>query len=122
MTSHDKALGRITQAERRVRMTADEWNAVDLAAIFRDVAALECSAEDLRDAAEILKNTPKPDGTPIRSRILELKKSVVRLERLVGASAAFLRSAPGTAREDSGFYQAGGSICPPSPEARGMQV
>jgi hypothetical protein len=124
MTPQNKALARIVTAGQRLREAADRWNAVDLSAIGSCCSALESTADDLRDAAGILKGSPVTSGDLVRSGILDLKKSVFRIERLVGASAAFLRSVPGPAREDSGFYGAGGSIyrTAPAAEARGMQV
>lgn len=139
MTLQRKALGRIMLAQQRVREAADRWNAVDLSAICHCCSALERTVADLRDATEMLKRSPAEvtaaELTPaqqastasrelFRSSLLDLKNAAVRLERLVDASAAFLRSAPGLAGEESGFYQAGGAICrmAPAPEARGMQV
>jgi hypothetical protein len=110
MTSEQDALGRIVLAERRVREAADEWNAVDLSAIGQCISALECSVADLSDATEILKVSSTATGSVIRSKVRQLKKEVSRLERLVDASSAFLRGAPGSGADASTVYQAGGSV------------
>ena len=124
MISGQDALGRITLAERRVREAADQWNAVDLAAISRCMSALESSAADLSDATEILKTDSTVTGSVIRSTVQDLKKAASRLERLVDASAAFLRGAPGPGGFDTMSYRAGGSVFEVelSPASRGTQV
>ena len=110
MTSEQEALSRIVLAERRVREAADHWNAVDLSVIGDCIIALESSAVDLSNATEILKISSTAKGNVIRSKVRDLKKSVSRLERLVDASAAFLRGAPGPGSDDSRLYRAGGSV------------
>lgn len=124
MTSRPDALGRIVLAERRVTEAADQWNAVDLSVISRCVGTLECSAADLNDATEILKISPTATGSAIRSKVHDLKKAVFRLERLVDASAAFLRGAPGPGADATGLYQADGSVFEevPASASRGTQV
>ncbi len=124
MISGQDALGRIALAEQRVREAADQWNAVDIAAIGHCVSTLECSAMDLNDAAEILKGSSMETGNVIRSKVRDLKKAISRLERLVDASAAFLRGAPGLGSDETGLYQAGGSVLESNlwPISRGTQV
>jgi hypothetical protein len=111
MTSQYTAQAKITRSEQRVREVADSWNAVDLAAIAQCLSALDGSAADLSDAHQILKELPATSAGSIRSDISSLRASALRLERLVDASAAFLRLVPGFAREDGALYQSGGSIC-----------
>jgi hypothetical protein len=122
-TSGQDALGRIVLAERRVREAADQWNAVDLSALGHCISVLESSAADLSDATEILKISSTATGSVIRSKVRELKKAVSRLERLVDASSAFLRGAPGPGGDDT-RYQAGGSVFEAalSSPSRGTQV
>jgi hypothetical protein len=124
MTCPQDALDRIVLAERRVREAADQWNAVDLSSIGDCVSALERSAADLSDSTELLKTSSTSTGSVIRSKVHDLKKAVFRLERLVDASAAFLRGAPGSGGVDSSLYQAGGSVLEPvlTSSLRGTQV
>jgi hypothetical protein len=124
MTPGHKATERIRQAERRVRAVADGWNSVNLQAIGNCVSALECSAADLSHGIEILRSSPATGGSPFRQDLLDLKRTITRLQRLVDSSAAFLRSAPGLASGDAGVYQAGGSIryLAPPPVTPGFQV
>jgi hypothetical protein len=110
MISEQDALGRIVLAERRVREVADQWNAVDLSAVGNCISVLEYSAADLSDATEILKISSTATANVIRSKVHELKKALSRLERLVDASSAFLRGAPGSGGDDPQVYQAGGSV------------
>jgi hypothetical protein len=124
MKPRNQALDRIVQAEQRVRDVADRWSAVDLSRIGSCVSALEAAATDLCAAKGILKGLPASPGSLLRTSVLDLKKAAVRLERLIDASAAFLRSAPGLACDQPVLYQAGGVIrqmAPPS-ETPGMQV
>ena len=124
MTSQDTVLEKITRSEKRVKEAADRWNAVDLAAIAQCFSALEYSASDLSEAVTALKESGVTSRSLVRSNIASLRKAALRLERLVDASAAFVRLAPGLARGDAGLYQPGGSICYSfqPPEARGTQV
>lgn len=123
MTPRNRALDRIVQADQRLKQIAGRWNAVDLSAIGNCVSALEASSTDLCAAAEILKSSPARPGSPLRANVLDLKQSVARLERLVDASAAFLRSAPGLACDQPVLYQAGGVVRQPASfsETPGMQ-
>lgn len=123
MTARNRALDLIVRAERRVKDVADRWNAVDLSRIDSCVSALEASAADLCAADGILKGFPARPGSSFRTSVLDLKKAAVRLERLVDASAAFLRSAPGLACDQPVLYQPGGvirQVAPPS-EAPGLK-
>jgi hypothetical protein len=110
MNRQHEALDPIERAGRRVKEAADGWNAVDLAAIGLCVSALEESAGELTEATEILKRSPATQGGAFRTTIRDLKAAVARLERLVDFSSAFLRGAPGVVCDDSGLYQAGGSM------------
>jgi len=123
MTPRHKAIEHIERAEQRVADAADRWNAVDLAAIGSCVSALEASATDLCAAVGILKGLPTGSGSLLRTNVLDLKRAAVRLERLVDASAAFMRSAPGLACDEPALYRADGVIRPVAPpsEASGMQ-
>jgi hypothetical protein len=123
MKPRNQALDRIVRAERRVKDVADQWSAVDLSRIGSCVSALEAAATDLCAAKGILKGLPASNGSLLRTSVLDLQRAAGRLERLVDASAAFLRSAPGLACDRPVLYQAGGSIhqvAPPS-EAPGLK-
>jgi len=110
MTRPSSALDRVVQAAERVEEAAGEWNAVDLTVISKCVSALEASAADLSAALTVIQGSDperhqaNPSG--LRANLLNLKKSVGRLERLVDASAAFLRSAPGLACDQPVLYHA----------------
>jgi hypothetical protein len=120
MTPPDSALDRVVQAAERVEKAAGEWNAVDLIEIGECVSALEASAGDLSAAFTVLQGYhSSPAG--LRANLLNLKKSAGRLERLVDASAAFLRSAPGLACDRPVLYQADGAICQATLEMGGVQ-
>jgi hypothetical protein len=115
MTPPNSALNRVVQAAERVENAAGEWNAVDLTVIGKCVSALEASAGDLSAALTILPGSDlkgyQATRSSLRANLLNLKESVGRLERLVDASAAFLRSAPGLACGQPVLYQADGVIC-----------
>lgn len=123
MSPHFDALESVKQAAQSVKDVADRWNAIDLATLTDFIAGLERSACDLSASLQFLETSPPPPANVIRSAILNLKKDAARIERLVDASAAFLRSAPGLASGHDGIYQAGGAIVPVSLpfEIRGMQ-
>jgi hypothetical protein len=133
MTSQHTADTKVARSERQVREVADSWNAVDLSAVAQCLSILNDSVADLSDAHRILKEVAATSadsvrvdstrGDSLRSDIAGLKASALRLERLVDASAAFLRLAPGLASEDVGLYRSGGAICSlVSPgEPRGIQ-
>jgi hypothetical protein len=124
MISQNMAQENIARSGKRVRDAADRWNAVDLFEISQCLSALDHSAADLSDAIGILKESPATAAGLIRSDIESLRTAALRLERLVDASATFLRLAPGPTGDDDGFYQSGGSLCnsAPPPEVRGTQV
>lgn len=111
MTSQDTVQEKIARSEKRVKEAADRWNAVDLSAISQCLSALEYSATDLSEAVTTLKESAVTSGSLVRSNVASLRIAAFRLERLVDASAAFLRLAPGLDCDGAGFYQSGGSIC-----------
>jgi hypothetical protein len=120
MTPPDAARDRVVQAAERVEKAAGEWNAVDFTLIGECVSALEVSAADLSAAFTVLQECrTSPSG--LRANLLNLKRSTGRLERLVDASAAFLRSAPGLACDQPVLYQADGAICQAALEMGGVQ-
>ena len=111
MTPPNPALDRVAEALKRVDNAADDWNAVDLTVIAECVSALQASAADLSAALAILQRPGKTGhgATPagqVRANVINLQKSVGRLERLVDASAAFLRGAPGLACDQPVLYHA----------------
>jgi hypothetical protein len=110
MNSQDAALTRVAQAEQHIRKAADAWSAVDMRVIEACIQALETSASDLGAAFDMLQISPAGSGSAFRSNISSLKQGAARLERLVDASAAFLRSIPGLPVEDPGMYRPGGSV------------
>lgn len=124
MTSQQKACEQIVYAGQRLAGAADQWSAVDLVAIANCLSSLECSADVLSHALEILRESPPESISALRSNILELKENAARLERLTDSSASFLRCAPGLACDEPALYQAGGSvrITAPVAETRGMQA
>jgi len=112
MTAQKEVIEHSSQAAHRVSDAAERWDATDLSAVVDCAATLESSAADLTLVLEILRKCPAESGSLLRSHIICLKKSAARLERLVDASSAFLRSAPGVVCENPGFYRAGGSMRP----------
>ena len=124
MISQYMAQAKIDRSRKRVHDAADCWNAVDLSAISLCLSAMEQSVADLSDAVTILKESPEAAASLVRPDVESLRMAALRLERLVDASAAFLRLTPGTTRDNDGFYQSGGSLCHTAslPEARGTQV
>jgi len=111
MNSQHKAQERIVRAGERIKEAADHWNAVDLSAISHCLSALEYSATDLSEAVTVLKESGPMSGSLVLSNIASLRIAALRLERLVDASAAFFRLAPGSDCDGAGLYQSGGSIC-----------
>jgi hypothetical protein len=111
MISQHTAQEKIARSEKRVKDAADRWNAVDLSAISQCLSALEYSATDLSEAVTALKESAVTSRSLVRSNITSLRIAALRLERLVDASAAFLRLAPGLDCDGAGLYQSGGSIC-----------
>jgi hypothetical protein len=124
MTSQLTAQERIARSEIRVKEAADSWNAVDLFVISQCLSSLRDSAADLGVAARILKESPAAAASVPPSSIDGLRMAALRLERLVDASAAFLRLTPGPTGDHDWLYQPSGSLCGSTlpPEARGTRV
>ena len=114
----------ISAAGKYVRTATDSWDATDLGGIGNCVSALEHSAAELTLAGKILNELPLGAGRQLTAALIALKRDTGRLERLVDASSAFLRSAPGAGGDESPeFYRPGGLTLtiPPAFEFRGMQ-
>jgi hypothetical protein len=106
MTAAQEQIGR---ARDLVRTAADHWDAASLHSIGNSVSVLESSAGSLTAASEILSGSPETAGNEMRASLLELKTDAKRLQRLVDASAAFLRHLPGAQSAEVELYQPGGS-------------
>jgi len=118
------ALEQIREAERLLGAAAEQWNAVDLRAIGNCLSALEYSATSLRAAHRmILQGSPEQAGGPMRTAVIAIRIDAGRLQRLVDASAAFLRGVPGAECADAELYRPGGSTHPIEPVSQswGMQ-
>jgi hypothetical protein len=113
----------IRRARDLVRTAADQWDAANLSTIANSVSVLESSADSLTAASRILNGPPEIAGNEMRASLLGLKTDSDRLQRLVDASAAFLRHLPGAQSEDVELYQPGGStrLIVTGPDTWGLQ-
>ena len=113
----------IRRARDLVRTAADQWDAANLSAIANSVSVLESSVASLAAASEILNSSQEMPGNEMRASLLGLKTEADRLQRLVDASAAFLRHLPGGQSADVELYQPGGStrLIVAEPDAWGLQ-
>jgi len=100
----------VRQAERLVRTAADRWDAADLSNIGSCISVLESSVGSLTAASKMLKEgSPEDTRNLLRTMLAGVRKDANRLQRLVDASAAFLRGVPGTPHAEIAFYRPGGS-------------
>jgi hypothetical protein len=99
----------ILEARNLVKSAAEHWDAANLTTIGNSVSVLESSVASLATASKILNGPQEMDGNEMRASLRGLKTDVDRLQRLVDASAAFLRHLPGAQSEDLELYQPGGS-------------
>jgi hypothetical protein len=99
----------IRRARDLVRSAADQWDPANLSTIGNSVSVLESSVGSLTAASTILHGSPEMAENEMRVSLLGLKADADRLQRLVDASAAFLRGLPGAQSADAGLYQPGGS-------------
>ena len=113
----------IRRARDLVKSAADHWDAANLSAIGNSVSVLESSVGSLNSASEIMNGSPEMAGNEMRASLLGLKADADRLQRLVDASAAFLRSLPGAQSVDVELYRPGGSthLIVTGPDALGLQ-
>jgi hypothetical protein len=113
----------IRRARDLVRTAADHWDAASLSAIGNSVSALESSVGSLTAATRILDGSQQMAGNEMRASLLGLKTDADRLQRLVDASAAFLRGLPGAQSSDVELYQPGGStrLIATEPDTWGLQ-
>lgn len=113
----------ICRAQDLIRTAADHWDATDLSAIGESASVLESSVGSLAAASRILNASQEITGSEMRASLLGLKADADRLQRLVDASAAFLRYLPGAQSADVELYQPGGStrLIPAGPDAWGLQ-
>ena len=102
----------IRRAQDLVRTAADRWDAVSLPAIGNSVSVLESSVESLTAASGILSAREEMARDEMRASLLGLKTDADRLQRLVDASAAFLRRLPGVQSSDVELYEPGSSLRP----------
>jgi len=119
MTAQEQIRG----ARDLVRTAADHWNGASLSAIASSLSVLESSVASLAEASSILDRSTGMAGNEMRTALLALKADATRLQRLVDASAAFLRGLPGAQSADVELYQPGGStrILVTGPGAWGLQ-
>ena len=113
----------IRRARDLVRTAADQWDAASLSTIGNSVSALESSVGSLTAAAGIMNGSHEMAGNEMRASLLGLKTDADRLQRLVDASAAFLRGLPGAQSAEVQVYEPGGSarLIVAGPEALGLQ-
>jgi hypothetical protein len=113
----------IRQARDLVRTAADHWDAANLSSIGNSVSVLESCVASLTAASKILNGSREMAGNEMRASLLGLRTDADRLQRLVDASAAFLRRLPGAQSADVELYQPGGSTrtIATGPDAWGLQ-
>jgi hypothetical protein len=123
MTCEDQASRLLSNAKGRVSKAAAQWNAVSLPLIEECTRSLEHSASDLTEVVRLIKDARIEAPGDIRSAVSDLKKAASRLERLVDASAAFWRLAPGSNANEPLVYESNGAFRPNTgaPESQGMQ-
>ena len=114
---------RIRRARDLVKTASDHWDAANLSAIGNSVSVLESSVGSLTAASRILNGSQEMAGNEMQASLLELKTDADRLQRLVDASAAFLRRLPGAQSADVELYQPGGStrLIVTEPDTWGLQ-
>jgi len=110
MSLQEPVLESVGECLRELRLATELWNAADLPRVRECQETLESVARKMADAENLLRNAPGRDAAKLRPRILELKTEVLRIERLVDASAAFFRAAFPTAGGGSPVYRSGGHI------------
>jgi hypothetical protein len=110
MSLREPANGNMGDCLRELQSAADLWNAVDLSRAEQCREMLESVARKMADAERLLRHAPDNGSAELRPHVLELKAEALRIERLVDASAAFLRAAFPTAGGGSPVYGSGGHI------------
>ncbi len=123
MSLQEPVLESIGECLQELRLAAGLWNAADLSRAQQCREMLESVARKMADAESMLGNAPGSGSAKLPPQVSELKTEVLRIERLVDASAAFLRVAFPTAGGGSPVYGAGGLIrVEPAPAAsQGVQ-
>jgi hypothetical protein len=103
----------VRRAQENVTRAAVEWTPVDAARITECVSALDSAASDLHTVMESFRpeaaSANNPEYRQMRADLLALKQSLVGLNRIMDASAAFIRNLPG--QHSGETYAAGGQLC-----------
>jgi hypothetical protein len=95
MNPANDSLSLIQSARDRMEALASEWDAASLPRTLRNLAELENSARVLETAQELIPALSRSDAGVLRPHLLAIRNLGDKLERLVGASSAFLRGLPG---------------------------
>jgi hypothetical protein len=124
MSLQEPVLESIGECLKELRLAADLWNAADVSRARQCRETLESVAVKMADAESLLRNAPGTASAELRPQVLELKAEALRIQRLVDASAAFLRAAFPAAGGGSPVYGSGGHIrVEPAPAAsQGVQA
>jgi hypothetical protein len=108
----------VRRAQQNAVRAAGEWKPTDAGRIAECVSALDSVASDLRTAKDTFQpdapsqpRADNPDYSAMRADLLSLKQSLARLNRLIEASAAFVRNLPGQNARAGESYGAGGHLC-----------
>ena len=104
------AAASLERAHSRIQEALAKWQAADLERVGKSCQLLVEAAADLRvfeNAARCGAVTPTPE---IYSTILEVKRKVARVTRLVDACVAFHRGLAARTSDTPPVYNAGGYI------------
>ena len=114
MSSATDPAALVRRAQQSVARAAGEWTPVDASRINECVSALDSAASDLRTVmqsfgpeADLTNNSEYSD---MRADLLALKRSLAGLNRIMDASAAFVRNLPGSSSGAGETYAAGGNL------------
>lgn len=110
MSLREPVIANIGECLEELRSAAELWNAADLSRAQQCREMLESVAGKMADAESLLRHAPGNGVAELRPQVLELKTEALRIERLVDASAAFLRVAFPTTGGGSPVYSSGGHI------------
>jgi hypothetical protein len=117
MNHAEQTLTLVCQAQARVQRAAHFWQSANLARIDDCHGALEAAAADLRAVEAILQSCSasqlralRPLTQAIKSALLAMKQDIKRLDKVVGASSAFLRGVARVTGPAAPVYGADGHI------------
>jgi hypothetical protein len=118
MSSATDCVALVRRAQQNAIRAAGEWTPVDPERVAECVAALDSAAADLRTVMESFQpeasSHPEVDNADygaMRADLFSLKQSLAGLNRLMDASAAFVRNLPGQNTRAGESYGAGGHLC-----------